>query len=393
LTTEQPDQPRGEPDQPQAKVSVTPAATGTRERKTSDQRKANPAQPLVPLPALFGILLLAIALIPSSTASASFEAKSQLHRCSDTRDKTLRLNLKVGGEKTFGYFALPDRKPKGLAVFEHGWTHSAITWRPNLKRVATRDGVVAVAMNYRHQRTNLDPTSPEYGRSRGYRVIEGAKDSIAAARYMLRRCGRLEKRTVVAYGVSMGGNASGLAVSSRAKRPGGKRPLFDYWFDIEGITNVVQEYLGARALSGVIPDAAKLAADIEEDFGGTYEERTGFYKRHAIVNRAPDIKASGIKGVVLVHATDDSEVPYSQSKDMFDRLHAVGVRSQLFTVNPSGAPVDHGSEIDRTHPVIKTGFDRLAALFNHGIRPRCFQEFAVDGASGAITPDPASAAC
>jgi pimeloyl-ACP methyl ester carboxylesterase len=355
-------------------------------------RHSLPARTLVPLLALCGSLLLVIVLVPSAAAAASFE-KSRPHRCSDKQDKTLRLDLKVKGERTFSYFALPNGKPRGLVVFAHGFHNSAITWRDNLKEAARRDDVVAVAMNYRHQETNLDQTSPDYGRSTGYRVIEGGEDSIAAARRMIRRCERLRKRTVVLYGVSMGGNASGLAAARTPKRPGGKRPLFDYWFDIEGITDVVQEYLGARALSGFVPAAAELAAGIERDFGGTYEERTGLYERQSIVNRAPDIKASGIKGAVLVHATDDGTVPYSQSEEMFQRLSDVGVRSQFFTVNPSGAPVDHGGETDRTHPVIQTGFDRLAALYNDGIRPRCFQEFGVDGASGVITPDPASAAC
>ena len=42
---------------------------------------------------------------------------------------------------------------------------------------------------------------------------------------------------------------------------------------------------------------------------------------------------------MLVHATDDLGVFYHQSTRMFDRLREVGVPAQLFTVNPSGAPV------------------------------------------------------
>ena len=128
---------------------------------------------------------------------------------------------------------------------------------------------------------------------------------------------------------------------------------------------------------------------MEQDFGGTYEERTAFYQRISIVNRARRIKASGIKGVVIVQATDDLTYGQGQSRLMFERLREVGVRAQLFSVKPSGAPVGHGTEIIRTHPVIRTGFNRLAALFNRGVRPRSFQEFVVDGSTGAITPGPA----
>ena len=183
------------------------------------------------------------------------------------------------------------------------------------------------------------------------------------------------------YGLSMGGHASGLAVSSRAKRPGGK-PLFDYWFDIAGVTDIVQHYRIGRALGYPI------VAEIEQDFGGTYEQRPGFYQRQAIVNRAADIKESGLKGVIIVHATDDLTVLYAQSRRMFDRLREVGVPAQLFTVEPAGAPVGHIGL-----PVIETGVDRLAALFKDRALPRCFREFGVDGATGAITPDPATVPC
>lgn len=324
---------------------------------------------------------LSLALVPGSSP---IEGAVSAQSCSDKRSRPQRLNLTVNGEKTFGYFALPDGKPKGLVVFGHGHTFSSISWRQHLRVAAQRDHVVAVAMNYRHQPTDRDPRSPTYGRSKGWRVIEGARDSIAAARAMMRRCEPLERRTSVIYGVSMGAHASGLAISSRAKRPNGK-PLFDYWFDIEGVVDIVQVYLFTRATGDPI------AAEVERDFGGTYEERPAFYESKAIVNRARGIKASGIRGAVMVVATDDPLV--EQNTRMFERLRDVGVPAQFFRVRPAGEPVRHGAEIDRTHPVIKTGFDRLAAFFNHGIKPHCFQEFDVDAGSGAITPNPATAPC
>lgn len=104
----------------------------------------------------------------------------------------------------------------------------------------------------------------------------------------------------------MGGTASGLAASSHARQPGGG-DLFDYWFSIEGVSDVVEMYKAARLVNH------PTVAEIEEDFGGSYEERPAFYERHAIVNRALDIKDSGIKGAVFVHATDHLGVFYQQS--------------------------------------------------------------------------------
>ena len=349
------------------------------------QVRAHPgmaSRSLLRLVALSAFLLLGAVLVAGAVGGGSVAAKSRSNGCSDNRDKALRLNLKVGGERTFGYFALPRRKPRGLVVFGHGYTYSAISWRPILRQAAKRNGVVAVAMNYRHQPTNLDRSSPLYGRSTGWRVLEGAKDSTAAARYMIRRCSLLKRRKVVAYGVSMGAAATGLSISARAKRAGSARPLFDYWFAVEGVTDIATTYLATRATGDPI------APQIEQDFGGTYEERTGFYKRHSIVNRAARIKASAIKGVVMVVATDDPL--YVLNKLMFERLRGVGARSQLFAIKPSGAPVGHGTEIVRTHPVIRTGLERLAALFKRGVRPRSFEEFTVDASSGAITPGPAA---
>lgn len=343
---------------------------------------------LLPLLALFGSLLLATALIPSA---AALKATSP-NRCTDNKDKAKRLDLRVKGEKTFGYFALPERRPKGLVVFAHGFPQSSITSRSTLREIARQAGAVAVAMDFRHQGTDLNPDSPTYGLAPGWRVIEGAADSIAAARKMMRRCEALKKLPVVAYGRSMGANATAIALARSAERPGG-RPLFDYWFVNAGATDIVSLYKVAVALGDSNPELALIAAAMEEEFGGTYEERPEVYERHSPINLGPEIAASGLKGAVIVVASDDGA--YGWNRTMFDRLREVTVPTQFFTVKPVGGPVGHGNQTDLSHPVMRTAFDRLAAFFNHRIRPRCVQgqEFEVNSASGAITPDPASAAC
>jgi hypothetical protein len=213
------------------------------------------------------------------------------------------------------------------------------------------------------------------------------------------------------YGVSMGGNTSGLAVAARPQRSDGS-PLFDYWFDIEGATNVIETYLEARLVAGppLSNQTGQTAVkEIEEEMGGTLEAKPAVYRDHAVVTRAADIKASGIKGVVMAHGADDGTVPYNQSPEMFATLVEQRLPTDFFTVlrhgsAPSGNTLEdtftvssripgynspltgHGDENDPTQPVIRTGLERLAALFD-GQAPSCFRAFLVD--DGSVLPDPA----
>ena len=155
--------------------------------------------------------------------------------------------------------------------------------------------------------------------------------------------------------------------------------------------------------------AAGAAEDIAKEMGGPLGPDTaGAYASHAVVSRAEDIKASGIKGVVLVHGVDDGLVPYDQSREMQARLRQVGIPTDFFTAgtrgpsSESGTTLDgyvpvphdspfagHGSETSNTQLVIQTGLDRLAALYASGDAPSC-REFAVDGTLGTTvgTPSP-----
>lgn len=376
--------------------------------------------------------------------------------CRDGADTALRLDIPVRARDTgeremaFGYYALPDRRPRGLVVFAHGHGNSAWKWRLNVRNAAAELGVIAVAMDYRRQTyPKSDPPGDITTESYGWRVREGAEDSIAAARLFERRClaasarerrgshrrrgraqrrerrtERRERRTerrqrarrtrrlpVVMYGVSMGGNASGLAVAAGARRRDGT-PLFDYWFNIEGVTNVIETYFEARAVAGppINNKTGQIAvAEIEEEMGGTFEERPDTYAEHTVVTRADDIRKSGLKGVVMVHGMMDGTVPYNQSEEMFAALAAEGVPTDLFTVVRRGDAPDgqtaeetltiaeripgysspfagHGGENDLTHPVIKLGNERLAKLLEAGRRPPCLRRFVVD--EGRFSSDP-----
>jgi acetyl esterase/lipase len=302
--------------------------------------------------------------------------------CTGNPADVQRLDLTVDDEPAWGVYAMPDRTPKGIVVFAHGHGHTADSWRAHVADTARRDGVIAVAMNYRHPADQPD--------TYGWRVIEGAADSIAAAKHFEQKCPMAN--TIVMYGVSMGGNTAGLAIAAKAKRHNGS-PLFDYWFDIEGATNVTETYLEARGLARTGNETATTAVgEIEEEFGGPIESRSDTYLANSVVTRAEDMKAAGLKGVVMVHGVDDGLVGYNQSHEMNVRLRQVGIPVDFWTALTRGEKsepgttldgyvtgnipgfespfVGHADEDSDTHLVGATGFERLAALFA-GARPAC----------------------
>jgi acetyl esterase/lipase len=349
------------------------------------------------------LLLAALtALVVMLAATPAAVAKV---RCTGDPGSAQRLDLPVAGEPAWGVYALPASAPRGLVVFFHGYTHTAQSWAEHVKRLATQEGVIAVAMDYRGQ-VDLPPEpGSTLPRSRGWQVSEGAADSIAAAQLFDRTC-RLP--TIVAYGVSMGGNASGLAVASRATRANGQ-PLFDQWFDIEGAVNVIEIYTAARELAASGNAlAANATADIEREMGGTLEQRPEAYTTRTVVRRADDIKASGIRGVTIVHGVDDGLVPTNQSREMQSRLRALGIPTDEFTVGTRGPGSEagttltgslvpgfdspfagHADETSMTHLVGKTGFDRLSAYLHSGETPQC-RDYVVDGTTQTTTQVPGS---
>lgn len=352
----------------------------------------------------FVILLAALASIGAADPGGSNRHAAP---CTDGSASVKSLDLRVDGEPAHGLYAVPDADPDALVVFAHGYGHTSESWRDHIVDTVAETGAIALAMDYRGTEIIPDPDGGPPS-SRGWQVAEGAADSIAAAQLFEASCPTVE--TIVMYGVSMGGNASGLAVAAGATRSDGT-PLFDWWFDIEGATNVIETYQEARAvaLSGN-GFAANAQADIEREMGGTFEQVPQVYLERTVVRRAEDIAASGLRGVVLVHGLDDGLVPYDQTREMAARLAQVGVPYDVFTVGTRGEDSEpgttltgtvlgpagytspfagHASEASDSHIVGNTGFDRLAALLNRGETPAC-REFVVDGVAGT-NPDPATA--
>lgn len=281
-----------------------------------------------------------------------------------------------------GRYALPTSlSPTQLVVMFHGHGNDSCSWRNHLRDVA-KLGAVAVAMDYTGQKQT--PTVENYG----WFVKEGAADSIAAAKQFLALYPSITK--VIAFGISMGGNASGLAVASATAVRASGAPLFDYWIDIEGVNSLIEEYLIARAVAPVNAGAALAVKEIEEENGGPLEAAPAKYVEITNTARAQDMKA--LKGAIIVNGLDDGLVPTNQSPEMAAALAAVGVPTHRYTVVAKGsgeagttgtgivgdplfaaagqqypAPLaGHGWEGSDTQLVIKTGFDQLFALMAGG---------------------------
>jgi dipeptidyl aminopeptidase/acylaminoacyl peptidase len=323
---------------------------------------------------------------PSAPAdvTAAAAAASPERICSTSSDERVRAmsDASIGLTSALGLaagrYALPaTAAPTQLVVMFHGNHNDSCSWRNHLRSAAER-GAVAVAMDYtgQHDRDGVD--------NWGWFVKEGAGDSIAAARHFLGQYPSITE--VFAFGVSMGGNASGMAVASPdAVRLDGTTPLFDYWVDVEGVNNLIEEYLIIRAVEPVNGDAAVARAEMEEEAGGSLEEVPAEYADLTNLLRAPAMR---LRGAVVVHGVDDGLVSTSQSPEMAAALNWNGVPTHLYTVflkgdaesggtataivagpvgDGLGQPYEspfagHGWEGSSTHLVIKTGLDALWAL-------------------------------
>ncbi|MCU1588131.1 MAG: hypothetical protein JWN31_1624 [Frankiales bacterium] len=290
------------------------------------------------------------------------------------------LSYRSGGQTAKALFAVPSRKPVGMVVFDHGYSHTMYSWVRHIERTAKQLNVIAVVPDYRGQLDDL--RAQPLPSSRGWRVAEGAVDTNTVAQLFDKACLKGKGHNVL-YSVSMGGNTAGLALAAKPKRLGGT-PMWDEWVDVEGAANVLETYEGARALASVNEFASNAQADIEAEMGGTPESALQTYLDRTVVNRVDDIKASGVKGVVMTHGYADGLVTHDIARQLQVRLRALGIpvdfRSFL-THTPGTEPgttldgyvptgiespfAGHASEVSETHDVGMAGFAALAELF-HG---------------------------
>lgn len=319
--------------------------------------------------------------------------------CTDEVDTAVRFGITVDDDARLaeGFYAVPQTDPVGMVVFSHGYGHSSYSWQEHAARVAQELNVVAIAMDGRDLAILDTFKRPGIPNAAGWPVKSAAEDGIAAAQAFEAACASID--TIVNYGVSMGGNTSGIMAASGAKRADGATPLFDWWVDVEGVNNLIETYMEAR---GADPGAA---GAIEAETGGPIEEAQDAYIQRTNVLRVQDMKDAGLKGVVLVHGVDDGLVPHNQGHEMFDALTAVGIPAQFFVVTLKSDESEretsltghalglvdpeyrspaagHASELSTTHIVGVTGFERLTAIFN-GAPPACTRIAVVDGQVGS----------
>lgn len=308
------------------------------------------------------------------------------------------MQFRSGGGIAQAAYVLPAGKPRGIVVFDHGYSHTMYSWVRHMQRTARTLGVIAVTPDYRGQVDDL--RAQPLPTSRGWRVAEGAVDTNTVVQLFDRACLKGKGHNVL-YSVSMGGNTAGLALAARPKRANGA-PLYDAWVDVEGAANVIETYQAARLLAPANTFAAHAVADIEEEMGGTFEEVPEVYAERTVVNRTGDIAASGVKGVVMVHGVADGLVSHDISRQLQALLLARGVPVDFtaFVTRTAGsepgttidgyAPTGqtspfagHASEASETHDVGMHGFAKLAELYR-GVPVGC-ADITRDGRTGLLT--------
>ena len=173
-----------------------------------------------------GALAAALAAFLALPIPGTARAAEQLG-CTGDGTTAHPLSLMVGGAAATGRFVAPKSSPSVVVIMGHGYSFAADGWDPHMRLMAQDSGALAVTMNYRGLvGLGDDPTDTwPYQRSRGYPVKAGSEDLVAAAQAALASCPTV--RHVVLLGVSMGGNATGMAVALDAKRADGS-PLLDY---------------------------------------------------------------------------------------------------------------------------------------------------------------------
>ncbi|MHB8572068.1 MAG: alpha/beta hydrolase family protein [Candidatus Dormibacteria bacterium] len=340
-------------------------------------------------------LLPLVATVLGAAALPAAAAPATQGPCSGDPSQVLATDGVIG---LAGLYALPSGPPAGLVVFAHGYRNSSQSWTGHLTDAAGQ-GYVAVAVDYR----GLGP-APDY---RGWPARAGAEDLVTAGAYFQQLCG---VSSVGLLGVSMGGNMSGLAAAAGATRTSGG-PLFNYWVDVEGATNVSETYGEALVVgqahnysaSAAYADGAR--ADIEAEAGGTPLTATTAYRDITVVDRVQDIAAGGLSGVVIVHGVEDGLVPYDQSRELATGLRALRVPTDVYSVLRRTSDRDpghdqttllsdaglgdqdpfagHGWEGSNTHIVIMTGIHQLYSLMQGGAPPSG-REFLVDSGLGTV---------
>lgn len=268
-------------------------------------------------------LALGASLVVAGAASADTTITAP---CTSTSQAPQPLSVTVGGQTATGRYSLPSTAPRGIVVVGHGFPGTSATFAAQMQQIATNDNVIALAMDYR---------GTDLSTGLGWRVIEGAQDSIAATKLFDASCPGSANFINTVFGISMGGNMSGLAVSQNATRSNGS-PLYNYWFDVSGVSNVAETWADAEAISlvplgSVQATGTNALAAQSAEFGGSALTALPTYLANNPVTRAGLMRASGLQGVEIFHGVDDGEVTADQGAQMAAALAVAGVPTDVYT--------------------------------------------------------------
>lgn len=266
-----------------------------------------------------------------------------------------------------GYF--PGSEPDKLVVFCHGLHHNVERDWVQYFQLIARPDTVMVSTNYRD-----NDQLP---------VLRGAHDTIAATLMAKQRFPSI--KTVFLLGVSLGGAVSGTAISESVHATADGKGLYDYWVALEPLTNLLEAYPEAAA---AMPE---VATAIEEETGGNPVTQPAAYLRRSPALRTADMKAAGLKAVLIVHGVNDGLVTYNQGRELATTLIANQIPTQFYTVlrvaegqdagttgtgtifgvagqesDPTVATglAGHADEADAAHPVMREGFVYLQQMLD-----------------------------
>jgi hypothetical protein len=246
--------------------------------------------------------------------------------CASVSQTPQPLSVTLGTQTATGLYSLPAAAPRGIVVVGHGFPGTAASFAAQVQQIATNDNVIALAMDYR---------GTDLSTGLGWRAIEGAQDSIAATKLFDAACPGGAGFVNTVFGISMGGNMSGLAVSQKALRSNGS-PLYNYWFDVSGVADVAETWADAQAISLVPLGSVQATGNnaltaLSAEYGGTPLTVPGTYLANSPVTRAGLMRSSGIQGVEIFHGVDDGEVTADQGLQMAATLAAAGVPTDVYT--------------------------------------------------------------